>query len=226
MKRTETKRQQEKGLGGPWRAQQVLRGVCVAAALLVAVLSGCGSIKPVRYYTLTHPPTTGLGGSQQSPLDTTLLVRLFQTSHLYREDRIVYGGDTVQLGLYENDRWTEPPVELLQDALARGLRSSGTFRAVTTLRSDASAEYCLMGQLFTFREVSSGGGVMARVNYDVELLDLKRGKAIWRHTYNHDEPVGGKGVADVVAALDKNVHQSVQEVQDGIVQALASYTRK
>jgi len=117
-------------------------------------------------------------------------------------------------------------VELLQDALARGLRSSGSFRAVTTLRSDASAEYCLTGQLYTFREVSSGSGVSARLNYDVELMDLKRGKAIWRHTYNHDEPVGGKSVADVVAALDKNVHQSVQEVQDGIVQALSSYTRK
>jgi ABC-type uncharacterized transport system auxiliary subunit len=194
------------------------------AALLAAALSGCGSIKPVRYYTLTHPPTNGLAESP-GPLDVTLLVRLFQTSHLYREDRIVYGAETVQLGLYENDRWTEPPVELLQDSLARGLRSSGAFRAVTTLRSDASAEYYLMGQLYTFREVS-GNGVAARLNYDVELMDLKRGKVIWRHTYNHDEPVSGKSVADVVAAMDKNVHQSVQEVQDGIVQVLSSYTRK
>ena len=206
------------------RARRVIEGVCLAALALLA-LSGCGSIKPVRYYTLTHPPTSSLGGAQQAPLDVTLLVRLFQTSHLYREDRIVYGGDRVQLGLYENDRWTEPPVELLQDALARGLRSSGSFRAVTTLRSDASAEYCLMGQLYAFREVSENG-VVARLNYDVELMDLKRGKAIWRHTYNHDEPVSGKSVADVVAAMDKNVHQSVQEVQDGIVQVLSSYTRK
>jgi ABC-type uncharacterized transport system auxiliary subunit len=208
------------------RARRVIEGVCLAA-LALAALSGCGSIKPVRYYTLTHPPTSSLGGAQQAPLDVTLLVRLFQTSHLYREDRIVYGGDTVQLGLYENDRWTEPPVELLQDALARGLRSSGSFRAVTTLRSDASAEYCLMGQLYTFREVASGGGgIIGRLNYDVELVDLKRGKALWRHRYNHDEPVAGKSVADVVAALDKNVQQSVQEVQDGVVRELSSYTRK
>jgi len=192
-------------------------------ALFLMALSGCGSIKPVRYYQLTHPPTT-LSASQ-APLDITLLVRVFQTSHLYREDRIVYGSDAVQLGLYENDRWTEPPVELLQDALARGLRSSGAFRAVTTLRSDASAEFCVVGQLYTFREVS-GNGVVARLNYDVELMDLKRGKAIWRHTYNRDEPVTGKTVADIVTAMDKNVHQSVQEVQDGITQALANNTPK
>jgi ABC-type uncharacterized transport system auxiliary subunit len=193
-------------------------------ALLAAVLSGCGSIKPVRYYQLTHPPTNGLSAASGS-LDVTLLVRLFQTSHLYREDRIVYGGDTVQLGLYENDRWTEPPVELLQDALARGMRSSGAFRVVTTLRSDASVDFYLKGQLYAFREVS-GNAVVARLNYDVELIDLKRGKEVWRYVYNHDEPVSGKSVADVVAAMDKNVHQSVQEVQDGIVQALSNYTKK
>ena len=201
----------------------VARSACAMMARFLMVLSGCGSMKPVRYYQLTHPATT-LSASQ-APLDITLLVRVFQTSHLYREDRIVYGSDAVQLGLYENDRWTEPPVELLQDALARGLRSSGAFRAVTTLRSDASAEFCVVGQLYTFREVS-GNGVVARLNYDVELMDLKRGKAIWRHTYNRDEPVTGKTVADIVTAMDKNVHQSVQEVQDGITQALANYTHK
>ena len=211
-------------LPGAGSLHRRMRITWVAAALLVAALSGCGSIKPVRYYQLTHPPTNGLSGSQ-GPLDVTLLVRLFQTSHLYREDRIVYGGDAVQLGLYENDRWTEPPTDLLQDALARGLRSSGALRAVTTLRGDAGVDFYLTGQLFAFREVSANG-VFARLNYDVELMDLKRGKAIWRHTYDHDEPVSGKSVADVVAAMDKNVQHSVQEVQDGIVQVLSSYTRK
>jgi ABC-type uncharacterized transport system auxiliary subunit len=192
-------------------------------ALLAVALSGCGSIKPVKYYQLTHPPTRPLAA--QSPVDAALLVRQFQTSHLYREDRIVYGGDGEQLGLYENHRWTEPPVELLQDALAQGLRTSGHFRAVTTLRSDTGAEFCLNGHLYAFREVSAGS-VVARLNFDVELMDLKLGTAIWRHTYNHDEPTSGKTVADVAAAMDKNVQLSVQEIQDGILQALSTYSRK
>jgi ABC-type uncharacterized transport system auxiliary subunit len=193
-------------------------------ALLAVGLSGCGSIKPVKYYQLTHPSTTPLAASQ-SPVDAAVCVRLFQSSHLYKEDRIVYGGDGEQLGLYENDRWTEPAVELLQDALARGLRSSGHFRAVTTLRSDTSVDFSLTGHLYAFREVSNGG-VVARLNFDVELNDQKLGKAIWHHTYNHDEPASGKTVAGVAAAMDKNVQLSVQEIQDGILQALASYSRK
>jgi ABC-type uncharacterized transport system auxiliary subunit len=199
-------------------------GVLTVVALLAAVLSSCGSIKPVKYYQLTHPPTAALPASQ-SPMDAAILVRLFQTSHLYREDRIVYGGEAEQLGLYENHRWVEPPVELLQDALARGFRSSGHFRAVTTLRSDTNSDFCLSGHLYAFREVSSGG-IVARLNFDAELLDMKLGKVIWRHTYNHDEPTSGKTVADVAAAMDKNVQLSLQEIQDGILQALSTYTRK
>jgi len=199
-------------------------GGLAALVLLAAALSGCGSSKPVHYFQLTHPPTTSLSSSQ-TPIDASILVRVFQTSHLYREDRIVYGTETVQVGLYETERWTAPPVELLQDALARGLRSSGQFKAVTTLRSDTSVDYYITGQLYAFREVT-GNGIVARLQYDVQLMDAKKVKAIWRHSYMHDEPSGGKSVADLVTAMDKNVHASVQDVQDGIVQALAEYTRK
>ena len=199
-------------------------GALAVVAFLVAGLSSCGSIKPVKYYQLTHPAASTLGASQ-SPIDAAILVRLFQTSHLYREDRIVYGGEGEQLGLYENHRWVEPPAELLQDALARGLRSSGHFRAVTTLRSDAGAEFGLNGHLYAFREVSTGG-IVARLNFDAELTDLKLNKVIWSHTYNRDEPTSGKTVADLAAAMDKNVQLSVQEIQDGILQALANYSRK
>ena len=94
-------------------------------------------------------------------MDAAILVRLFQTSHLYREDRIVYGTDSVEMGLYDTERWTESPAELLQDAIARGLRSSGQFRAVTTLRSQANFDYVLTGQLYAFREVT-GNIIMAR----------------------------------------------------------------
>ena len=208
----------------PSRRFGKLFGALAVGVLLVAGLSSCGSIKPVKYYQLTHPPTSTLGPSQ-SAFDAAILVRLFQTSHLYREDRIVYGGEGEQLGLYENHRWVEPPAELLQDALARGLRSSGHFKAVTTLRSETGVEYSLNGRLYAFREVSTGG-VIARVNFDVELMDLKLGTVIWRHTYNHDEPSSGKTVADLAAAMDKNVQLSVQEIQDGILQALANYSHK
>ncbi|HXJ14397.1 MAG TPA: ABC-type transport auxiliary lipoprotein family protein [Candidatus Limnocylindrales bacterium] len=206
-----------------WRLGK-FTGALVAGVLLALGLSGCGSIKPVRYYQLTHPPTSTLAGSPAA-VDVSLLVRPFQTSHLYREDRIVYGGEGEQVGLYAYDRWVEPPVEMLQDALARGLRSSAHFKNVTTLRSDNTVDFTLTGHLYAFREVSTGG-IVARLYFDVQLIDLKLGKPIWRHTYNHDEPSRGKSVADIAAAMDKNVQLSVQEVHDGVIQTLANYSSK
>src|SRR5258707_15290383 len=86
-----------------------LAKTCAALAaymFLIAALSGCGSIKPVKYYQLTHPPTAALATSQP-PVDAALLVRPFQTTHLYREDRIVYGGGSEKIWLYEKHRGAE-----------------------------------------------------------------------------------------------------------------------
>src|SRR5258708_32623234 len=107
-------------LSFPAPAMRVAKTCAALAAymFLIAALSSCGSIKPVKYYQLTHPPTAALATSQP-PVDAALLVRPFQTTHLYREDRIVYGGEGAQLGLYQNHRRAQPPAEHLQDSPSR-----------------------------------------------------------------------------------------------------------
>ncbi|MGB2676472.1 MAG: ABC-type transport auxiliary lipoprotein family protein [Candidatus Acidiferrum sp.] len=194
----------------------------VALAALALLLAGCGHMQPVKYYEISYP---SVGPLRQEPLNATLLVRAFTTSHLYREDRIVYGSGSEQMGTYQNERWSEPPAEMLQNAFVRELRSTGRFRTVTALRSDSSGDFVLTGHLYDFKEVS-GNGIVARISFDAELRDLKAGKTVWAYTYNHDEPSNGKDVASLVAAIDRNVQRSVQEVETGIQQALASYPMK
>jgi len=194
----------------------------LGVAVLANVLAGCGQPKPIRCYEISYP---ALGQTKQEQLNATLLVREFVTSHLYREDRIVYGSDSLQMGTYLNERWSEPPAEMLRSALVRGLRSTGRFRSVSALRSDSSGDFVLIGHLYDFKEVS-GNGIVARISFDTELRDLKSGKTVWMHTYNHDEPSAGKDVASLVAAVDRNVQRSVQEVEEGILQALATYPVK
>jgi ABC-type uncharacterized transport system auxiliary subunit len=193
-----------------------------ALVALAILLTGCGSPKPIRYYEISYPP---VGQAKMPSLNVTLLVRSFTTSHLYREDRIVYGTDSRQMGTYMNERWSEPPSEMLQYALVRELRSSGQFRMVTALRSDVSGDFILTGHLYDFKEVS-GNALIARISFDAELRDLKAGKSIWTYTYSHDEPVNGKGVGAVVEAMDKNVQRAVQEVEAGVQQALEAYPAK
>jgi ABC-type uncharacterized transport system auxiliary subunit len=145
-------------------------------------------------------------------INASLLVRPFEASHLYLDDKMVYGFDSPEMGTYEYQRWSEPPVEILQNALVRGLRSSGRFTAVYSMRADPNGRFILAGQLYDFKEVDAAS-VVARLNYEVRLRDRKTGTTVWEHSYSYDEPATKKSVPAFVVAMDKNLQRSVQEVQ-------------
>ena len=148
-----------------------------------------------------------------------------QTSHLYREDRIVYSSEREQMGTYDTERWSEPPVEMFQAIMLRRLRASGRYRDVNTLRSGAQGDYVLRGRLYDFKEVS-GKSLVARLSFELELHDTKTNATVWTHSYNYDEPVGGKDVPSVVAALDRNVQRAAAEVASALDQYFSSKTAK
>jgi ABC-type uncharacterized transport system auxiliary subunit len=84
----------------------------------------------MKYYVLDPGPVPA---SQGTPTyQVSLLVGRVSASHLFRDDRIVFGSGPVQLGVYSYDRWAEPPADLLQDLLVSTLRSTGQYRAVST----------------------------------------------------------------------------------------------
>jgi ABC-type uncharacterized transport system auxiliary subunit len=179
---------------------------------LAVTLMGCGSAKPIKYYQVNYPTKSF---AAQDAINTALLVRPMETSHLYLSDKIVYGYDSPEMGTYEYQRWAEPPVEIIQNALARGLRSSGRFRAVYTLHTDADSRFILGGHLYDFKEID-GTSILARLTFAVRLRDRKAGTIVWEHSYTHDEPASEKSVAAFVLAMDKNLQQGVQEVQAGL----------
>jgi ABC-type uncharacterized transport system auxiliary subunit len=197
--------------GGP---HNFLRSASMLALLALAlILTGCGSARPIKYYQLSYPSSA----PPPSPdaINTTLLVRPFEASQLYLNDQIVYGFDSPEMGTYQYQRWAAPPVEMLQDALVRGLRATGRFRAVYTIRSVTTGEYVLAGHLYDFKEVD-GSAIVARLSYEVRLRERKSGLTVWNHMYNHDEPATEKSVSAIAVAMDKNVQRSVGEVQAGL----------
>jgi ABC-type uncharacterized transport system auxiliary subunit len=185
----------------------------VAGIVTLALsLAGCGSQRPIKYYQVTYPTKSFVA---QDAINTTLRVRTFESSHLYLDDKMVYGFDSPEMGTYEYQRWADPPVEILQNALVRGLRSSGRFKAVYTVRADPDGRYILAGHLYDFKEVD-GATIVARLSYEVRLRDRKSATTVWEHSYTYDEPAAEKSVPAFVIAMDKNVQRSVQEVQAGL----------
>jgi len=186
---------------------------------IAGVVAGCGASRPVKYYVLDIGPTPANSAAPQFPI--VLLVSRITASSLYRDDRLVYGTGKVQLGTYEYQRWAAPPTEMIHEILLRELRGSRRFTEVYPLRSVIHGDYLLRGRLYDFKEVSANSGVVARVNFELELRDNKTFKTVWSYSYHQDEPVTGKDAAAVVAALDKNIARGTQEAVASIEQYFA-----
>jgi cholesterol transport system auxiliary component len=199
----------------------VLTVFLAAVALFV---SGCGAARPSKYYEL-EPPNDLSSAKASDPLPITLLIGRLKASHLYREDRIVYGTNGEQMGTYEYQRWAEPPTEMIEQMLLRELRASGHYAGIYSLSSERSGDYLLHGTLFDFREVS-GGSILARVSLDLELRDMKTGSTVWTRYYSHDEPVSSKDISAVVAAIDKNTQRAVSEIRASLDEYFTSHPSK
>jgi len=195
----------------------------LSLALVVGALAGCGATRPSKYYQLEVPQVPSAAGGRD-PYPVALLVGRLTAPHLYRDDRIVYRTGP-QLGTYQYHRWAEPPTEMLEAVLLRTLRASGHYRTVQSLRSNARGDYIIRGRLQNLEEVS-GGSLAARVTFEIELYEIKTGTTVWSQFYSRDEPVNGKGVAEVVAALDRNVQRGLEQITSGLDQYFAAHPPK
>jgi ABC-type uncharacterized transport system auxiliary subunit len=190
--------------------------------LCLGILHGCGAARPSKFYQLTVP-SDKKSVADPAPYPVTLLVGSITTSQLYRDDHIVYTSSGEAMGTYEYQRWAEPPSEMIKDVLLRELQLSGRYGHIYSLRSDVRGDYVLRGHLYDLREIS-GNGLAARVAFDFELRESKTGAAVWSHSYSHDEPVNGKDVSAVVAAMDRNVQGGLSEVLAGLHQYFSGHT--
>jgi ABC-type uncharacterized transport system auxiliary subunit len=220
ISQSNTNREGEVTAMNRWKKSAVL----VSAAAILSLLSGCGAARPSKYYQLT-PPSDSAGNAAQNPFALSLVLGPLYTSHLYREDRIVYSSESQQMGTYETERWSEPPVEMFRDVLLRKLRESGRYRDVNTIRTGGHGDFIIKGRLYDFKEVT-GKSFAGRLAFDLEMHDAKTNMTVWTHTYNHDEPVSGKDVAAVVAALDRNVQRATTEVAASLEQYFSAHPQK
>ncbi len=188
--------------------------------MLAIVVAGCGAPRPIKYYVIDATPAAASSTPAQIPV--VLLVGRFTASHLYRDDRLIYGSGPVELGTYEYDRWAEPPADMVQNLLIADLRASGQYRSVSRVSSSARGDYIVRGHLLAMYGVDKPE-LMARFSLQLELFDPASRATVWTQTYTHDEPVQGKTVANVVEALDRNISAGLQQLSAGITQYFMSH---
>lgn len=195
-------------------------GQIASVILLAGITAACGASRPVKYYVLDAGPMPATTSATEFPVN--LLVARIATSHLYKDDRLVYGSKSVELGTYEYQRWAESPADMVQDMLISALRSTGQYRSVSRMGSNSHGDYTVRGHLYSLCEIDKPE-LVARFSLEIELFDLKAGAVVWTGSYSHDDPVRGKGVPDVVEALDKNVRAGMQQLATSLSQYFASH---
>jgi ABC-type uncharacterized transport system auxiliary subunit len=188
--------------------------------MLAIVAAGCGAPRPIKYYVIDATPAAASSTPAQIPV--VLLVGRFTASHLYRDDRLIYGSGPVELGTYEYDRWAEPPADMVQNLLIADLRASGQYRSVSRVSSSARGDYIVRGHLLAMYGVDKPE-LVARFSLQLELFDPASRATVWTQTYTHDEPVQGKTVANIVEALDRNIGAGLQQLSAGITQYFMSH---
>jgi ABC-type uncharacterized transport system auxiliary subunit len=192
--------------------------------LLILVIAGfsaaCGASRPIKYYALNVTREPAQGSAPQFPV--SISVARVAGAHLYRDDRLVYGTSALELGTYEYERWSEPPVDMIQDSIVSSLRATKQYRSVSPVSSNLQSDYILRAHLDALDEIDKPQ-VAARFSLQMELYDPKTSTALWSDSYTHDEPVNGKKMIDVIEAFDRNVKAGTGQLSGSLGQYLATH---
>lgn len=184
----------------------------ILISLVAVLVSGCGSGRPIHYYTMELPPAPAPAGDAHP---VTVLIGRINAPEILQDQPIVYRSGPNEIGTYAYHQWAEPPAQMVRDMLIRQLRASGKYRSVDELGSSAQGNYVLHGKLYDFEEVDTGG-IRAFVSMELELFDRRTGTTVWTHYYSRSAPVQGKDIPDVVSALNRNLEQGLTEMASGL----------
>lgn len=185
-----------------------MRAPAVFAPLLACLALAC-AVDPVpqdRYYRLGSEPD--VAASPLAPaLDATVVVERFAADGLTRDRAIVYSrnGADLEVRRHFYHHWTEPPAELLRDALVVYLRRAGVARRVVTPELRVPAEYEITGRVQRFERVLDGERVHVRLQLVLRRLDPDR--VVWSGVYDEEGRADGSGVLASVAAFSRAVER-------------------
>ena len=186
-------------------------------AALGLLTEGCIDSRPIHYYALETPSAPV---APPAPTGPALTVGNISMPPELQDGRIRYRVGSNEVGAYQFHRWMERPGTMIAESLVQTLRASGKYRSVMEASSSAAGDYILRGRLYEFEEVDTEN-IQTSISLRVDLEDEKTKRIVWQDLVNHEEPVGGKNIKDVVASLDRNLAAVVRQTAAGIDQFLA-----
>ena len=192
--------------------------LAIACGTLALFSIACVGGRPIHYYAIDHPEMTEAAAK---PGGLALLVGRISTPEALQDSRIRYRAAGNEVGAYEYHRWKDRPGLIVQEFLLETLRASGKYRQVQEASSAAAGDYLIRGKLYEFSEIDDPR-IQTRISLHLELLERKSGRLVWDRQYNHDEPVNGKNMKEVVLSMEHNLQRVIADAASGIDQVLSN----
>jgi uncharacterized lipoprotein YmbA len=189
-----------------------------AAALIVGLcVAGCGGRIPTTHYYLLETqdvarsvPASGL----------TIGVPPLRVAVPYDQDRIVYrvGESSVEVGFYAYHRWAAPLGRMLPPIIVEACQDLTGVQRIEPAEADRQYDAYLHGRLTTLEEIDTPDGVRVLVRLDLRLV--RNGVTVWSETVEHETPIDGNDMPDVVQGMASSIRTAVQTVQPALHDAL------
>ncbi len=143
----------------------------------------------IEFYTLEYPTPKQ---TIEPQLPFTIRVMRFSVAPTYNSDRIIYKKKEYTRNTYHYHKWRANPADLITYFLARDIKHTGKFKAVTTTSNQIPITHILEGAIEEFYELDGHNSWNAVLKFTTTLLtqnepDISK-RIIYQKTYSKKYP--------------------------------------
>jgi ABC-type uncharacterized transport system auxiliary subunit len=195
---------------------------------VVALLVGCGVVRrhyvPTRYYRVELAAGSAPAAAAKRA-DAVLAVRALASASRYHE-LIHFRESACAAGYHDNDRWVEPPAEMVTACLRRALDAAGVARVVADERFVRRPALTLDGRLTRFDEVHGKDQWTAECEVELVLTRGDDSSVLLATRLAASRPAEEKTTPSFVDAKNAAVAELTAKATQAVAKALAGYGAK
>lgn len=189
------------------------RTALVAAAVLVALLGGCGGLLPKPPERQLYRVETAYSFQGLPHVPAQLAVATPTALDGLDTRRIALSRSPVTLDYYADAEWTDQAPFLVRDALVEGFEKSGAMAAVGPESLGLHADFLLTADVKHFEAVydSPDGPPHIRVALNLDLVRLPDRKILAETLVRGEAAAAANKLPDIVAAFGAALSQAAQQ---------------
>ncbi|MGB8285255.1 MAG: ABC-type transport auxiliary lipoprotein family protein [Candidatus Aquirickettsiella gammari] len=165
-------------------------------------LSACSIFEPIKtppmhYFTLAAKASDWDYCPQHRRHMPTILVNQARPNAVYNSARMIYIPACYQIQYFTQNRWTDPPAQMLQPLLINALQHTDRFQAIINTPSTTYYDWILNTQLLSFQQEFISIPSRFRIAIRAQLINARTRRVISSEDFlvtqiaPHDDAYGG-----------------------------------